>query len=68
MAWIIKLTHLSFRISKKKSLIMQYLCITLSKMGISPLLLNKLISFSILFIDELALAQRIWRVMELSIE
>ena len=53
MPWIIKITQLSFRISIKKLLFANHaisFCLTLSEMGISPILLAIIISFSILFI------------------
>ena len=60
MAWIIKLTHLSFQNFKKNySKIMQYrFGLTLSEMGISPLLLAIIISFSILFIVAFGLSSK----------
>ena len=61
MAWIIKLTHLSFRIPIKifYSKIMQYIFgLTLSEMGISPVLLAIIISFSILFIVAFGLSSK----------
>ena len=62
MAWIINHKHLSFRIQKKKNFhiqIMQYLfALTLSEMGINPLLLTIIISFSILFIVAFGLSSR----------
>ena len=61
MAWIINHKHLSFRILKKNFhlQIMQYLfALTLSEMGISPLLLTIIISFSILFIVAFGLSSR----------
>tara|TARA_Y100001968_G_scaffold327103_1_gene371483 strand:- start:567 stop:833 length:267 start_codon:yes stop_codon:yes gene_type:complete len=64
MAWIINLKHFVFLVLKfnQKSLhyrIMQYLLgLTLSEMGIGPLLLVIIISFSILFIIAFGLSSK----------
>ena len=61
MAWIINHKHLSFRIKKKEFSHPNHaisFALTLSEMGISPLLLTIIISFSILFIVAFGLSSR----------
>ena len=61
MAWIINLTNFSFKIPIKKISLSNYaisFSLTLSEMGISPLLLVIIISFSLLFIVAFGLSSK----------